>query len=207
MKCDIEKNELVEDAYSLLDRMDKLTDDEDNHFTVQDIEDALMGYKLWYCTFPRNSIKYLTGLEMKENKRNKRLQTTHLKLARSNRDILCLDKGKVNWWEGGGRPEGSVATVDNSRIASLVKKWIDNHPDCHNKSACARDLGLTRPTVRKWWNIINSESLDDKIRKVMDAMKPVEVHYQMELTSDEMMSAMTNPDDPNYDKIWKEIID
>ena len=207
MKCDIEKNELVEDAYSLLDRMDKLTDDEDNHFTVQDIEDALMGYKLWYCTFPRNSIKYLTGLEMKENKRNKRLQTTHLKLARSNRDILCLDKGKVNWWEGGGRPEGSVATVDNSRIASLVKKWIDNHPDCHNKSACARELGIDRKTVRKWWNIINSESLDDKIRKVMDAMKPVEVHYQMELTSDEMMSAMTNPDDPNYDKIWKEIID
>ena len=41
----------------------------------------------------------------------------------------------------------------------------------------------------------------------MDSMKPVEVHYQVELTSDEMMSAMTNPDDPNYDKIWKEIID
>ena len=201
MKCDIEKDELARDAYSLLERMDKLTDDEDNHFTKQDIEDALMGYKLWYCTFPRNSVRYLTGLEIKENRRNKRKQDIHLKGARA---IQNINDPEGKWREGSGRKH---ETLDNSKIAAKVREWMIAHPDSHNKSECARDLGLTRPTVTKWWNIINSESLDDKIRKVMDAMKPVEVHYQMELTSDEMMSAMTNPDDPNYDKIWKEIID
>lgn len=207
MKCDIEKNELARDAYSLLERMDKLTNDEDNHFTKQDIEDALMGYKLWYCTFPRNSIKYLTGLEMKENRRNRRKQSIHLKMARSNRDILSKEKGKENWWEGGGRPVGTFATIGNSKVAALVEEWMLSHPNSHNKSECARDLGIDRKTVRKWWNIINSESLDDKLRRVMDSLEPVEVHYQMELTSDEMMSAMTNPDDPNYDKIWRKTID
>ena len=207
MKCDIEKDELARDAYSLLERMDKLTDDEDNHFTKQDIEDALMGYKLWYCTFPRNSVKYLTGLEIKENRRNKRKQTVHLKMARSNRDILAEEKGKENWWEGGGRHIGSFATLNNSKVAALVEKWMLSHPDSHNKSECARELGLSRPTVRKWWNIISSESLVDKTQKVMDGLKPIDVHYQTVLTADEMMSAMTNPDDPNYDKIWRKTID
>ena len=207
MKCDIEKDELARDAYSLLERMDKLTDDEDNHFTKQDIEDALMGYKLWYCTFPRNSVKYLTGLEIKENRRNKRKQTVHLKMARSNRDILAEEKGKENWWEGVGRHIGSFATLNNSKVAALVEKWTLSHPDSHNKSECARELGLSRPTVRKWWNIISSESLVDKTQKVMDGLKPIDVHYQTVLTADEMMSAMTNPDDPNYDKIWRKTID
>lgn len=221
MKCDIEKNELVEDAYSLLDRMDKLTEDEDNHFTKQDIEDALMGYKLWYCTFPRNSIKYLTGLEMKENRRNRRDQEVHLARIRRIRDMDREDEGLPKWDDKNGR---KIETLANSRLASLINKWIVEHPGNTNKSQCARDLTellrteregnvkrgkaktvttVSRTTVIKWWNIINSESLDDKIRKVMDAMEPVDVHYQMELTSDEMMSAMTNPDDPNYDKIWR----
>ena len=82
-----------------------------------------------------------------------------------------------------------------------------SHPDSHNKSECARELGLSRPTVRKWWNIISSESLVDKTQKVMDGLKPIDVHYQTVLTADEMMSAMTNPDDPNYDKIWRKTID
>lgn len=220
MKCDIEKNELARDAYSLLERMDKLTNDEDNHFTKQDIEDALMGYKLWYCTFPRNSIKYLTGLEMKENRRNRRKQSIHLKMARSNRDILSKEKGKENWWEGGGRPVGTFATIGNSKVAALVEEWMLSHPNSHNKSECARDLGLTRPTVTKWWKLLDEPGASEQATKqtssmpfdelrqwMMENLEPVRPQYQMELTADEMMSAMTNPDDPNYDKIWRKTID
>ena len=108
-------------------------------------------------------------------------------MARSNRDILCLDKGKINWWEGGGRPEGSISTTESSRIARRVKNWIENHPNNHNKSECARDLRLTRPTVRKWWKLIEEERLNSVTRR-----------YQKTLSAEEMMSAMTNPDDPNY---------
>ena len=154
MKCDIEEEELKRDAYSLLYKMDRLTTDKDNHFTAQDIEDALMGFKIWYCTFPRNSIRYLTGLEIKENKRNKREQNVHLKYARMIRDFKMMEKGKDKdrWWDGGGRPKGAKATMENSKVASEVIAWRKSHPDNKNKSACARDLNLTRPTVRKWWN-------------------------------------------------------
>lgn len=147
MKCNVSKEELARDAYSLLERMDDITDSEDNHFTVQDIEDALMGYSLWYCTFPRNSIRYLTGLEIKENRRNGRKQAMHLRLARSNRDILCEER-KKDWREGNGRP---LATAENSKIAAMIKDWREQHPDNLNKSACARELNLDRKTVRKWW--------------------------------------------------------
>ena len=34
----------------------------------------------------------------------------------------------------------------------LVDIWIKMHPDSTNKSECARDLGLDRKTVRRWWD-------------------------------------------------------
>lgn len=181
MKCDIEKDELFQDAYSLLDRMDKLTTDEDNHFTIQDIEDALMGYKLWYCTFPRNSIKYLTGLEIKENRRNKRKQIPHLARIRA---MQNFDDPEGGWR---GRPKGTISTIGSSRIAEMIRKWMNEHPGDNNKSKCARDLTailqeerrqriekrkakgkkinisekmmtVSRTTVIKWWIQIQEQS-------------------------------------------------
>lgn len=114
------------------------------------------------------------------------------------------DAGLPRWDINNGR---KIETLENSKIAERVRGWKISHPDSHNKSECARDLGLTRPTVRKWWNIISSEGLADKIQKAMDAMEPIDVRYQTVLTADEMMSAMTNPDDPNYNKILRKTID
>lgn len=195
MKCDIDREELVEDACSLLGRMDRLTTDEDNHFTMQDIEDALMGYKLWYCTFPRNSIKYLTGLEFKENKRNKRKQKIHLKLARSNRDILCIDRGKENWWDGGGRPKGAVSTADKSRYAKMIYEWRYKHKDSNNKSACAKELNLSRPTVRKWWNKADpNKPIRDGIKEGMKAVNPDNPLYRKALSAEEYLEIMIADD-------------
>ena len=180
MKCDIEREELVRDAYSLLKRMDDLTDEEDNHFTRQDIEDALMGYKLWYCTFPRNSIKYLTGLEMKANRRNGRKQDIHLKRARA---VQMIDDPKGDWRKGNGRKH---ETIENSKIAWRVREWMLKFPDNHNKSECARELGLTRPTVRKWWKQIEERELGwDDI--------PTPVFYG-EMTIEELKKAIVEPD-------------
>ena len=194
MKCDIEEEELKRDAYSLLSKMEGLTKDDDNHFTEQDIEDALMGFKIWYCTFPRNSISYLTGLTIKENKRNQpnRGQEIHLKIARANRDILCSVRGKANWWDGGGRPKGSVATLDNSKVAVQVRNWMEQHPDSHNKSECARELGLTRPTVRKWWNEIEQKKIGDAIREGLQSISPENPVFRKELSEDEYLEMMSS---------------
>jgi hypothetical protein len=151
-KCDIPEDELRNDAFSLVERMDSLTKDEDNHFSKEDIQDALQAYKIGYCTFPKNSIEYLTGLNMPEgNRRNGRDQGTHLILARTQQDALDKINGS-NWRDGNGRKKGSVVSHDNSPAAQKVAEWRKAHPSSHNKSACARDCGLTRPTVLKWWD-------------------------------------------------------
>ena len=74
---------------------------------------------------------------------------------RRDRDDDRIEKGLVPWNQTGknGRRE---STLENSKEAKLVKEWKGQHPDSKNKSACARDTGLTRPTVRKWWNAIET---------------------------------------------------
>ena len=37
-------------------------------------------------------------------------------------------------------------------IPESVLRWRHDHPGVENKSLCARDCGITRPTVIKWWN-------------------------------------------------------
>ena len=194
MKCDIEKEELERDAYSLIYRMDHVTEDEDNHFTRQDVEDALMGYKLWYCTFPRNSVRFLTGLEIKENRRNGRKQKIHLARIRA---LQNFDDPEGTWR---GRPQGSIKTVDNSKVAERIIKWKQAHPGSKNKAACARDLSLSRTTVTKWWNIIREEV------PIQRFLQPINPEYQMALSSDEMLAAMTDPENENYNKIKRIII-
>ena len=175
MKCDIEEEELKRDAFSLLERMDSTTEEEDNHFTRQDIEDALMGYKLWYCTFPRNSIKFLTGLDMKETRRNYREQNTHLARIRA---LQNFDDPEGKWR---GRPKGSVTTADKSRFATMIYNWREQHPDSHNKSKCARELGLTRPTVIKWWDCDISVTTQK-----MSANEDVQTTDLLEMTDEQL---------------------
>ena len=150
VKCDITEEELKSDAFSLVDRMDRLTKDEDNHFSKEDVQDALQAYKIGYCTFPKNSIEYLTGLSMPEgNRRNWRKQAEHLEEARLLRDFRRKRAKKGAWDENNGRKKETYA---NSKKAWIVAAWRYEHPTSSNKSECARELMLDRKTVRKWWD-------------------------------------------------------
>ena len=166
-KCDVPKKELQIDAESLLDILDSMSNEPDNHFKMSDIKVALKAYDNEDSVrWSPKMIQHWTDIQMKETKRNRRKQITHLKMARSNRDILAEEKGKEKWWEGGGRPVGSFATLNNSKVAALVEEWMLSHPDSHNKSECARDLGLTRPTVTKWWKQVEEQSENYLQKKV-----------------------------------------
>lgn len=150
VKCDIPEDELKNDAFALVKKMDKLTTTEDNHFTEEDVQDALQAYKEGYCTFPKNSIEYLTGLRMPEGiRRNGRKQIEHLEEARLLRDFRRSRGKKGAWDENNGRHKETYA---NSKKAWIVATWRYNHPTSTNKSTCAKETGLTRPTVRKWWD-------------------------------------------------------
>lgn len=147
-KCNVPFEELKKDALELVPRMEALTGNSGRHFTKQDALDALKAYKDSSETYPRQLIEDRTGLRIAPNKRNGRPQDLHLKIARGARDILQEVKGRKDWREGNGRPK---ATKENSPHYAKVQEWRDRNPNSTNKSRCARETGLDRKTVRKWW--------------------------------------------------------
>ena len=149
VKCGVPREEVLADGYSLVEQFDKLTNSEDNHFTRGDVDDAMKAYDEQYCRWPIATIENTTLFRIEKNRRNGRKQEEHLKIMNFVRDNLAFPDG--NWRDGNGRKKGSVVSSEDSRCAQMVRKWQEENPDSHNKSACARDTGLDRKTVRKWW--------------------------------------------------------
>lgn len=138
-KCGISREELEEDAFGMVDRLDLLTSNDDNHFTREDVLAALELYNDNYITFPIDTISQLTELRIEKNKRNGRKLDQHIKMVNSlrvmRRDVLGEDEYKNN-----GRPTAQ----------DKVTKWQQKHPN-GKKADCIRDTGLSKPTVYKWW--------------------------------------------------------
>ena len=131
------KEELEKDAFNLVDDMEMLTTDENNHFTRADVLAALEMYNDNYFTFPIDSITELTAIPIEKNKRNGRKQSLHLKIARATLDIMNEEKGKALQ----GRP--TTKEIE-------VQQWRYEHPT-GRKADCIRDTGLSKPTVYKYW--------------------------------------------------------
>lgn len=147
-KCGIEKAELIQDAESLLDSFEGLTTKANNHFRMYDIHKAIEAYdKENSVRWSPRMIEHWTDIEMKKTKRNKRKQAIHLAGARAIQNI----NDPEGTWRGRHHE-----TLENSKVAAAVNEWMANHPDSTNKSACARDLNLSRTTVIKWWNEIEN---------------------------------------------------
>ncbi len=139
-KCDIPYEEVKTDAYNLLKEMDEKTTDENNHFTLKDIEDALRAYKESYMTFPRKDIEILTGILIPPNKRNGRKQEVHLMGARAIQEIN--DKvNQTNWRNTKGRP---------TKLNEVMRYLIMNENP--TKYGCIKETGLAKMTVYKYWN-------------------------------------------------------
>lgn len=147
VKCDIDEDEVLNDALSLLPFLDEMSDDEHNRFTKRDVLDAMNLYQESYVNFPRAEAERVSGISIPANKRNGRNQKIHLQIARATRDILHPE----GWQNKEGRPKGSGTAADKVRV------WRIEHPD-GTKSQCKSETGLTYPTIRKWWD---SKSSDD----------------------------------------------
>lgn len=143
VQCQIPPEQVEKDCRELAEHLEALTVSDDNHFTEYDILCALKTYHERKEGAYRRKIAYVsnrTGIPLKENKRNGRKQKVHLRMARSNRDILCEERGKSDWREGAGRPSSE----------NIVREWRRLHPG-GSKAACIRETGLSKPTVYKWW--------------------------------------------------------
>lgn len=150
-KCNIPFDEVKKDALELVPRMEALTGRTGRHFTEQDALDALKAYKEGAETYPIKTISDRTGIPIARNKRNGLKQPLHLEIARAVRDVKVRQRGKVRWDENNGRPKGSNISAENSPQYAKVQEWRKNNPSNTNKSQCARDTGLSRPTIHKWW--------------------------------------------------------
>lgn len=198
-KCGIPFAELKRDAYTLIDSFDELTHEKDP-FVKHDVDAAIKAYK------NPNSIRWTPGMlsawtniPMKKTKRNHRKIEHHLEMLRAIRDLRRKQDGKLPWNKTGnnGRP---VANLDNSKEAQLINEWMVNHPNSTNKSLCARELGIDRKTVRKWWVQIEDRILDAEVNtsssidEFMEQMEYIPANYQHVYTSDEFKKALLDPD-------------
>ncbi len=136
VKCDIPKDKVLADAMSLYEPLNYLNPE--MPFTKDEIEKAVNGfYKEESSTLPITSISGLSGIDIQKSKRNGRTQEKHLERLRSLQ--------KVDY------PDGEWRNKDGAPIKEhLIKEWKQAHLD-GNKSQCAKDLGLSRTTVIKWW--------------------------------------------------------
>lgn len=138
-KCGIPEEELEADAFGMVDRLDLLTSNEDNHFTREDVLAALELYNDNYITFPIDTISKLTEIRIEKNKRNGLKQKQHLYLARRRKEDMKAIELPMKAPEG--RPTAQAK----------VSKWQQEHPN-GRKADCIRDTGLSKKTVYKWWS-------------------------------------------------------
>lgn len=131
--------ELERDAYSLVEPMEKLTDSDDNHFGLDDVQDALEAFQDRWTIYPRAAVEYRTAIPMPENKRNGRKQEEHIKLMNYIRDEL---NGNNTWNREGNGRKSQFETV---------QEWRREHPT-GRKADCIKDTGLSKPTVYKHWS-------------------------------------------------------
>ena len=140
LKCGIPERQIKQDAYSFLEHLESLTEDEDNHFTKSDIQDAFKALKadnrLLSTIASRAWIEKSTKVQIPPNKRNYRKRAVHIKYM-NNQRAFKVEMGECT---NGGRPEK----------AGIVEEWQRLHPE-GRKIDCERDTGLSRHTVLKWW--------------------------------------------------------
>lgn len=140
LKCGIPEKQIKKDAYSFLDHLESLTDDETNHFTREDVKDALKALqadnKLLSTMASREWIEKQTKVPIPPNKRNGRKQAVHVQFMNLNRQFKVMNGECTN----GGRPTAQAR----------VQEWRLAHPE-GRKADCVRDTGLDKKTVYKWW--------------------------------------------------------
>jgi len=159
-KAGIERDELEQIAFDLVDYLDSMTTEETNHFSRADILAALEMYNDSYIRFPIDSISRLTQITIEKNKRNGRKQRAHLEIVNNTRKFR-RDVLKENEYENNGRP----------MKAYEVFRWKRQNPGGTVKE-CTEELGLSKTTVYKYWScteeeqaILEKKQLDNQIKR------------------------------------------
>ena len=147
VKCshyDSEKNpnpvtydELERDAFDFVALFDKLTVEEDNHFTDADVLAALEFWNDSWAFYKRDYMAYRAGFDIKATKRNGRSREDHLELCRVRKE----QKKRRGELIGEGRPTKR----------KLLTEWRLSNPQ-GTKTECKEETGMSYSTIAKWWD-------------------------------------------------------
>lgn len=195
MKCNIPFDELKADAEALLPLFDKRTTDESNHFSMDDIDAGLKGYRTRAFTCTINFIERVAGIQIKRNKRNYKKQKDHLFIARGIRDLKIQLSGKSDWREGNGRPIGSGTKE------KIVTCWKLKNPE-GRKAQCIRETGLSKMTValEQIADQMDTRLFNFKIRECT-AIKEAQAQRESIFSYDKKCNAVTD-----YEGVLKELL-
>lgn len=136
-KCDVHYKDLKKDMNYAFDELAR-RDTPENPLQEKDKINALKAYKRGYYNFTIDSVEKLCGVRIERNRRNYRTQKEHIKIMNLIRDNVSHPNG--SWREGSG-PKEKI---------EIVQRWQRANP-AGTKTDCARDTGLSRTTVSKWW--------------------------------------------------------
>ena len=107
-------------------------------------------------TYPLNSIRHKTGIEIESNKRNGRKQRVHIDYM-NNQRAWKVANGECQM----GRPKGAKdlkprktgrPAIEQDNKRAIVEAWQLANPQ-GSKANCIKETGLSKPTVYKWWDI------------------------------------------------------
>ena len=145
-KCGISDGKIRKDAWELYEFLDSITDDEANHFTRRDMKDALGVLKspdrMQTVENTRAWIEEKTKIDIPPNPRRKKpLKRDDGTAFQAARMIQNLQDPNGEWRYHGGAPTKAEAVVAYRKA----------NPEA-SVPEVARALGITRPTVYKWWD-------------------------------------------------------
>ena len=138
----VTREELERDSFEIMEYFESLTVDEDNHFGADDVLDALEAFDEKWTRYPRQSIEFRSGIAIPANKRNGRKQADHLVLMRAMKQV----RKQLGEDVAGGRRSKETDVLE----------WQAAHPS-GKKSECAKETGLSRTTINKYWK--NTEKI------------------------------------------------
>lgn len=141
-KCDVPKEKLKEDMYSVFEKL-KLVE-HDNPLTEDDIESALEVYSKEYYNFKISDIEKLTDIRIERNKRNGRKQIQHLERMRA---VQAIDYPNGEWRNKNGRPSAE----------RKVEEFMRENPEAR-KCDVIEGTGLDKKTVYKHYEVAKEKA-------------------------------------------------
>lgn len=173
-KCHIPRSVVTKDAHSLVEQFEALTVSDDNHFTHEDVDEALRYYSEDCMLYNRKTASLLTGIPTTASKRNGLKREVHLIKARMLRNFN-QSLNHTAWNDRRGRTKGA------SKERAKIYLWRQQHPDAKKKTQCARELGISQPTVLRWWNDKPDENTLKKARILEKKQRNARLQQEFEI--------------------------